>query len=306
MVQNDETQYIARILDGDTECFSAFLDRYSRPLYVLIVQIVGCSEDAEELVQDVFLKAFRCRGSYRGECRFSTWLYRIAYTTAVSATRKKKQEFLYIEENTINNVPDEKADDILYPTDDEERTARLIQAIDLLNVEEKALITLFYYEEKSIEEIGEVLKLSPGNVKVKLHRTRKNLCIDERKGVMMETNKKHTENALKQALRRRQPGRLPSNFNYRMMEQIRLEAEKQQKRKERVMLCGMIAGILLLLGVGVYTLVFKLEFNFKEYLSGMDFSHADSSLLAFYSYIATLVLLLLGLDYWLRKKKFHS
>lgn len=47
MVQNDETQYIARILDGDTECFSAFLDRYSRPLYVLIVQIVGCSEDAE-------------------------------------------------------------------------------------------------------------------------------------------------------------------------------------------------------------------------------------------------------------------
>ena len=57
---------------------------------------------------------------------------------------------------------------------------------------------------------------------------------------MMETNKKHTENALKQALQRRQPGRLPSNFNYRMMEQIRLEAEKQQKRKERVMLCGMI------------------------------------------------------------------
>ena len=177
MVQNDETQYIARILDGDTECFSAFLDRYSRPLYVLIVQIVGCSEDAEELVQDVFLKAFRCLGSYRGECRFSTWLYRIAYTTAVSATRKKKQEFLYIEENTINNVPDEKADDILYPTDDEERTARLIQAIDLLNVEEKALITLFYYEEKSIEEIGEVLKLSPGNVKGKLHRTRKKIYV---------------------------------------------------------------------------------------------------------------------------------
>lgn len=144
---------------------------------LLIVQIVGCSEDAEELVQDVFLKAFRCLGGYRGECRFSTWLYRIAYTTAVSATRKKKQEFLYIEENTINNVPDEKADDILYPTDDEERTARLIQAIDLLNVEEKALITLFYYEEKSIEEIGEVLKLSPGNVKVKLHRTRKKIYV---------------------------------------------------------------------------------------------------------------------------------
>ena len=111
------------------------------------------------------------------ESRFSTWLYRIAYNAAVSATRKKKQEFLYIEEGTINNVPDEKADEILCPTDDEERTAKLMQAIDLLNVEEKALITLFYFEEKSIEEIGEVLKLSSGNVKVKLHRTRKKIYL---------------------------------------------------------------------------------------------------------------------------------
>ena len=54
MVQNDETQYIARILDGDTECFSAFLDRYSRPLYVLIVQIVGCSEDGPGCIPESF------------------------------------------------------------------------------------------------------------------------------------------------------------------------------------------------------------------------------------------------------------
>lgn len=177
MVQNEEKQYIARILDGDTECFSFFLDRYGRPLFTLIVQIVGCAEDAEELVQDVFLKAFRNLSSYKGECLFSTWLYRIAYNAAVSATRRKKQEFFYIEENTINNVPDEKADEVLCPSDDEERTVKLIQAINLLTAEEKALITLFYYEEKSVEEIGEVLKLSTGNVKVKLHRTRKKLYL---------------------------------------------------------------------------------------------------------------------------------
>ncbi len=114
------------------------------------------------------------------------------------------------------------------------------------------------------------------------------------------------ENALKQALRKRQPGNLPSNFNYRMMEQVRLEAEKQRKRKERTMLCGMILGILLLIGMAVYTLVFKLEFNLKECLSGVDWSDTASPMMVFYSYIATLVLLLLGLDYWLRKKKFHS
>lgn len=76
--------------------FSVFLDRYSRPLYVLIVQIVGCPEDAEELVQDVFLKAFRCLDSYKGECRFSTWLYRIAYNAAVSATRKRNRNFFIL------------------------------------------------------------------------------------------------------------------------------------------------------------------------------------------------------------------
>jgi len=177
MVQNEEAQYIARILNGETECFSVFLDRYGRPLYSLIVQIVGCSEDAEELVQDVFLKAFKNLSGYKGDCIFSTWLYRIAYNTAISATRKKKHEFLYIEENAINNVPDEKVATLFEPTDDEERISRLVHAVDLLSVEDKALITLFYYEEKSIEEVGGILKLTVANVKVRLYRVRKKLYL---------------------------------------------------------------------------------------------------------------------------------
>ena len=177
MEQKDETQYIQQILDGDTDYFSVFVDRYSRPLYTLIVQMVGCSEDAEELVQDVFLKAFRSLHSYKGGCRFSTWLYRIAYNTAVSATRKRKHEFLYIEDATIYNVPDEAANSVLDSSDDEERIALLTQAMDLLTIEEKALITLFYYEERSIEETGEILNMSQANVKVRLHRTRKKLYV---------------------------------------------------------------------------------------------------------------------------------
>ena len=161
----------------ETECFSVFLDRYGRPLYSLIVQIVGCPEDAEELVQDVFLKAFKNLSGYKGDCIFSTWLYRIAYNTAISATRKKKHEFLYIEENAINNVPDEKVATLFEPTDDEERISRLAHAVDLLGVEEKALITLFYYEEKSIEEVGGILKLTVANVKVRLYRVRKKLYL---------------------------------------------------------------------------------------------------------------------------------
>lgn len=177
MEQKDESYYINRILDGETEYFSVFLDRYSRPLYALIVQIVGCPEDAEELLQDVFMKAFRSLNGYKQDCQFSTWIYRIAYNTAISATRKRKQEFLYVEENTINNVPDEAVDNVFGSVVNEEQIERLNKAIDLLNGEEKALITLFYYEEKSMEEVGEVLKISVSNVKVRLHRIRKKIYV---------------------------------------------------------------------------------------------------------------------------------
>lgn len=177
MGQEDESCYIERILDGETEYFSAFLDRYSRPLYTLVVQIVGCLEDAEELLQNIFLKAFRNLNRYKGECRFSTWIYRIAYNTAVSATRKRKQEFLYIKENMINNVLDEIADNTLAPAEAEGQLERLEMATDRLNGEEETLIALFHYEEKSMEEIDEVLKLSISNVKIRLHRTWKKICI---------------------------------------------------------------------------------------------------------------------------------
>lgn len=177
MEQKDESYYIERILDGETEYFSVFLDRYSRPLYTLVVQIVGCPEDAEELLQDIFLKAFRNLNRYKGECRFSTWIYRIAYNAAISATRKKKQEFLYIEENTINNVPDEMADNVLAPAENRRTTGAFGEGDRSVERRRESIDYFVLYEEKSMEEIGEVLKLSISNVKVRLHRTRKKICV---------------------------------------------------------------------------------------------------------------------------------
>jgi len=177
MKVKEEALYIKRILDGETELFALFLDRYSRPIHSLVIQIVSTAEDAEEVVQDVFLKAFKSLGSYRGDAGFSTWLYRIAYNMALSTTRKRKQEFAWLEDDYINNLPDDVADTVLFPTDDEEKIVRLIQAIELLKPEEKALITLYYYEEKPVEEVAEITKLTPSNVKVKLHRIRKKLYV---------------------------------------------------------------------------------------------------------------------------------
>ncbi|NDV82760.1 RNA polymerase sigma factor [Bacteroides sp. 51] len=177
MKHTDENTCIKRILNGETELFAYFLDRYSRPLYSLIIQIVSSPEDTEELLQDVFLKAFQSLGSYRGGSSFSTWLYRIAYNKAISATRKQKNECFYIEESVINNVSDDEAEHIMILSDNEEQLLKLSHAIGLLNADEKALITLFYYEEKSIEEVALIFAWTQVNVKVKLHRIRKKLYV---------------------------------------------------------------------------------------------------------------------------------
>ncbi|MDR0972523.1 MAG: sigma-70 family RNA polymerase sigma factor, partial [Prevotellaceae bacterium] len=96
MNPTDEKQCIRRILDGETEWFGTLVERYGRPLFVLAVQIVGQAEDAEEVVQDTFVNAYRHLSRFRGDSAFSTWIYRIAYRTALSFVRKRKEEYVAI------------------------------------------------------------------------------------------------------------------------------------------------------------------------------------------------------------------
>ncbi|WP_458409539.1 hypothetical protein [Bacteroides congonensis] len=120
----------------------------------------------------------------------------------------------------------------------------------------------------------------------------------------MKTEKKIEDNmrsALKQALERRQVERLSSNFSYRMMGHIRLEAEKQRKRKAKISWVALLTSVLALLGLGIYFLFFYVDINFADYLPQTDV-RSEAPLLKFYIYIALLVLILLGVDYWLRKK----
>lgn len=175
MEQQHEMEQVRRILEGETILFSSFLQRYSRSIHSMIFRIVPCREDAEELTQDTFVKAFRKLDTYKGDCSFSTWLYRIAYNTAISATRKKRLTFPALDEDLINNVPDDAVDVLLSKEEDEALLQKLEETINLLNVEDRALITLYYSEEKSILEVASILQLTPENVKVKLYRVRKKI-----------------------------------------------------------------------------------------------------------------------------------
>ena len=175
-MKKDEAHIIKEILNGKTEQYEYFLDRYGQQVFVLVDRIVSCPEDAEELTQDVFLKAFQQLSSFKAESSFSTWIYRIATNLAISAVRKKRNDVLRLDDSVFANLSDTQVDEAL-EDESEEQVERLQQAMNQLEADERALITLYYLEEKPLAEVAFILGLTEGNAKVKLHRIRKKLYV---------------------------------------------------------------------------------------------------------------------------------
>lgn len=173
----DDTYYIRRIEKGDVRCYAALVNKYSRPVYSLIFKIVRNREDAEELAQDVFVKVYRSLSGFKGDCSFSTWLYRIAYNSAVSSTRQVKHEWLAFDDTIINNVSEEDVSQVLGEVDDADQLRLLEAALEQLPAEEHLLILLFYRQKKTVEELATITGWSVSNVKTKLHRIRKKLYV---------------------------------------------------------------------------------------------------------------------------------
>ena len=175
-MKKEESHIIKEILNGKTEQYEYFLDRYGQQVFVLVDRIVSCQEDAEELTQDVFLKAFQQLSSFKAESSFSTWIYRIATNLAISAVRKKRNDVLRLDDSVFANLSDIQVDEAL-EDESEEQMERLQQAMNQLEADERALITLYYLEEKPLAEVAFILGLTEGNAKVKLHRIRKKLYV---------------------------------------------------------------------------------------------------------------------------------
>ena len=175
-MKKEESHIIKEILNGKTEQYEYFLDRYGQQVFVLVDRIVSCQEDAEELTQDVFLKAFQQLSSFKAESSFSTWIYRIATNIAISAVRKKRNDVLRLDDSVFANLSDTQVDEAL-EDESEEQMERLQQAMNQLEADERALITLYYLEEKPLAEVAFILGMTEGNAKVKLHRIRKKLYV---------------------------------------------------------------------------------------------------------------------------------
>ena len=167
--------YIDQVLEGNTNAFSHIVDRHKDRAFNLAFRICCNREEAEEIAQDSFLKAYRALGSFQRKSSFATWLYRIVYNTAISSVRLKKKEVLSLED-----FPADATDFISTGTSEEEAEAEYRKSlIDFafmkISEEERSLITLHYYEELSTDEIADITGISKSNVKVKLFRARQKM-----------------------------------------------------------------------------------------------------------------------------------
>ena len=175
MKREVELQRIEKINGGDTGLYNELVNFHSPKILSIVRGVVRNREDAEEIAQDVFVKAYFSLSGFRGECSFSTWLFRIAYNMSISKARTKKRDNIPCE--NMGHIPDNSIGDIFDHSEKDKMMRIMYLAIDSLNKEDRFIILSFYNHEKSIREISEICRMSESNVKVKLHRIKKRLSV---------------------------------------------------------------------------------------------------------------------------------
>jgi len=175
MTTNDQV-YINKILNGDTNAFTVLVDRYKDLVFTLALRMVKNREEAEEVSQDTFIKVYNSLNRFKGDSKFSTWIYRVAYNTCLDRLKKnKRQEYtVAIDEYTEHQV--KTLENALDALEEQEKQLAIKKCLEMLPSEDSFILTLYYFEELSLDEISKITGLKPNNVKVKLFRNRKKLA----------------------------------------------------------------------------------------------------------------------------------
>lgn len=173
--QND-SEIISNVLNGDQQAYAALVSRYQNYVFTLTLRMIKSREDAEEVAQDIFIKAYRSLADFRGDSKFSTWLYTIVNTTCITFLRKKKMELHSLDNEQVFEVADSMESGLrANQIEQKSKLAMVNEAIKLLGPEDARVITLFYKAEQSLDEISRVLGMETNAVKVRLHRARARL-----------------------------------------------------------------------------------------------------------------------------------
>lgn len=175
MKPTNDQYYIQKVLQGDANAFAYLIDAYKNMVFTLALKMTKNREEAEEICQDTFIKAYQNLSKFQGDSKFSTWLYSIAYNASLDAIKKNKKHNNTLEINEINYHKIASFDSALQQLEQKERAKIMDNCLLKLPEDERSIIWMFYYDELSLKEICEVTLLSETNLKVKLHRARKRL-----------------------------------------------------------------------------------------------------------------------------------
>lgn len=182
MTREQEGKIIARVLGGDTDAFEALVTEYEKNVYNLALKMTGNTEDAADLSQETFIKAFHSLGSFRGDSKFSVWLYRIVSNVCLDFLRGRSRR------QTVSlSMEDEDGEEAQLDIPDERQTPELLlekrmtreavrRGLAQLPPEPRQILLLREIQGLSYEEIASVLGIESGTVKSRIFRARKKLC----------------------------------------------------------------------------------------------------------------------------------
>ena len=174
MANNNDLLVIQKVLNGDVHAYATLVDNYKDMAVALAYNILLNREDAEEVAQDAFIKAYHSLYSFKATAKFSTWLYRIIVNTALNKKKLKKYHTVTID----NSFRTEQVFDAGYYPEDKMANAdkkHIQAALKLVSENERICISLYYLDELSVEEIHEITGIRTSNIKVLLYRGRKSL-----------------------------------------------------------------------------------------------------------------------------------
>jgi RNA polymerase sigma-70 factor (ECF subfamily) len=175
MDQQEELEYIRRVRNGEHAAYAFLVDRYKGMVYSIAWRVLGNQEDAQDVAQEGFIKAYQQLYQFEGKSKFSTWLYTIVYRTALAKAREINVRTFSITQQFRETFTNDYSTPqlTLMQADDEQRSVSL--AINSLPKTEALLVILYYIDENSISEIRKITGLSMANIKIKLYRARKKL-----------------------------------------------------------------------------------------------------------------------------------
>lgn len=171
----NDNELIARVKAGDQQAYAAIVQHYQGYVFTLVLRYVPNREDAEEVAQDVFVKAYRSLADFRGDARFSTWLYTIVRTTCLSFLRRKQQPLHSLEVPGVQEAALQLRTVEVPAVEIKTKNELLRRSYGLLNTDDSTILTLYYQAEQSLDEIGRILGVEPNTAKVRLHRARTRL-----------------------------------------------------------------------------------------------------------------------------------